>query len=151
MVVYRICRRAFRALDGEGARLYGGRWNTPGVPIIYCSESLSLAALEYLMHVDADLVPADLVALSIDVPGAGPAHTVPASDLPRHWREETEHAGCQALGNVWARDGSALVLRVPAAAIPEEYNVLINPRHPHGAHVRLVAERAFAFDPRLLK
>ena len=43
-------KHAATAFDGEGARLFGGRWNSPGTRMIYTSATLSLAALESLVH-----------------------------------------------------------------------------------------------------
>ena len=151
MLVYRICRRAFHALDGEGARLYGGRWNTPGTPLVYTSSALSLAALEYLLHVDPEEVPSDLVALTIEIPDDAPLARVTPRQLPADWVRVIDHPACQATGDAWARRGAELALRVPSAPIVEEENVLVNPRHPDAARVRVVATRRFAFDPRLLR
>ncbi len=149
MLVYRICRRPFRALDGEGARLWGGRWNSAGRPVVYASSTLSLAALEYLVHLDPADAPDDLVALTIEVPDDAPAELVDAESLPAGWAQQPEPAACRLVGDRWAAAGAALVLRVPSAPVPEESNVLLNPRHPDAARVRVVHERAFAFDPRL--
>ena len=68
---WRLCRRRYaaRAFDGEGARLSGGRWNLPGVAVVYTSATVSLAALEMLVHVDVGDAPADLVAIPLDIPG----------------------------------------------------------------------------------
>jgi RES domain-containing protein len=71
VLVWRITRAAYQALDGEGARLHGGRWNPEGVPVVYTSTTLSLAALEYLVHVDPEDVPGDLVAMRIRIPVIG--------------------------------------------------------------------------------
>ena len=150
MRLYRLCRAPFRALDGEGARLYGGRWNSAGRPVVYASETLALAALEYLVHVDPADVPADLVALTLDIPDDLATEVVAAADLPAGWEREPESGACQAIGDRWLREGRTPVLRVPAAPVPEESNVLLNPRHPDAARVRVAAERPFAFDPRLL-
>ena len=150
MRVHRICRAPFRALDGEGARLYGGRWNSAGRPVVYASSALSLAALEYLVHLDPADAPDDLVALTIDVPDDAPSEGVNAADLPAGWAQSPEAAACRAIGDRWAADGRTLVLRVPSAPVPEEWNVLLNPRHPEMSRVRVVAERAFGFDPRLV-
>jgi RES domain-containing protein len=148
--LYRICRAPYRALDGEGARLYGGRWNSPGSPVVYASSSLALAALEYLVHLDPDYAPADLIALALDVPDTASADEVPGSALPVGWAQVADHPACVAAGDAWLNRGATLLLRVPAAPIPDEHNVLINPRHAEAAQVRIVAERPFAFDPRLL-
>jgi RES domain-containing protein len=148
--LYRICRAAHRDLDGEGARLYGGRWNSPGHPIVYTSTSLALAALEYLIHVDPEDVPGDLVALTIEVPDDLDVEMVDAASLPAGWERVPEPVACKDLGDAWVRRGETLALRVPPAPVPEEMNVLLNPRHPAARRVRVVAERRFFFDPRLL-
>lgn len=150
MRLWRITRRAFQALDGEGARLFGGRWNSEGVPVVYTSSTLSLAALEYLVHVQIEDVPADLVSLEIDVPDDVRAEQVHTFDVPEDWNQVEDHPACAALGDVWAAEASALILRVPSAIIPHEQNVLLNPRHPEMGRVRVTAVREFAFDPRLL-
>lgn len=151
MVVFRICRRPFRALDGEGARLWGGRWNTPGTPVVYAASSLSLAAVEYLVHLDADTTPADLVAMSIELPDETAHRRVTAQSLPSDWARMAEHPACQALGDAWLRDGTSLALRVPSAVIPDEENVLLNPAHPDASGLRVREERPFSFDPRLVR
>jgi RES domain-containing protein len=148
--LYRICRRAHRELDGEGARLYGGRWNTPGRAVVYTSSTMALAALEYLVHLDPRDVPSDLVAMTIEVPDDIPFETVEAATLPGGWEREPEPPACKAMGDAWVDAGRTLALRVPAAPIPEETNVLLNPRHSAAPRVRIVGQRPFFYDPRLL-
>ena len=150
MRAWRLARRAFLALDGEGARLYGGRWNTEGTAVVYAASSLALAALELLVHVDPQDAPDDLVALAIEVPDDAPHATVTPDALPADWDRVTDHPACAEVGDRWARARERLVLRVPSAIVPEETNVLLNPAHPAMRRVRVAAERAFAFDRRLL-
>jgi RES domain-containing protein len=150
VLVFRLCRVAFQALDGEGARLYGGRWNSPGRPAVYTSSSRALAALEYLVHVDPVNVPSDLVLLTIDVPDTAPRDAIDPAALPARWAADAEPPECQALGDAWLRAGATLALEVPAAPVPEERNVILDPRHPAHAGVRIVSSRPFVFDPRLL-
>ena len=151
MRLYRICRAAHRTLDGEGARLWGGRWNSLGLPVVYASTSLALAALEYLVHVSVEDVPADLVALTIELPDAAESETVNVAELPAGWERTPEPQVCKDVGDAWLDAGRTMALRVPAAPVPEEANVLLNPRHPAAGDVRVVAERPFFFDPRLLE
>jgi len=150
MYVYRLCRASFKALDGEGARLSGGRWNSPGRPVVYASSTLALAALEYLVHLDPADAPADLVALTIEIPDALPVQTVDVTSLPAGWAEATGSTACQKIGDAWLAAGARAVLRVPAAPSPEDENVLVNPLHPAVGSLAIVAERPFTFDPRLL-
>ncbi len=150
MRLWRITRREHQALDGEGARLFGGRWNSEGVPVVYASPTLSLAALEYLVHVQVEDVPNDLVSLEIGVPDDVNVEQVATFDLPNDWNQVEDHPACAALGDAWAAEMNALLLRVPSAIIPHELNVLLNPRHPGMDRVRVKAVRDFSFDPRLL-
>ena len=140
MLVWRICREAHQALDGEGSRLHGGRWSSERVSVVYTSSTLALAALEYLVHVDIEDVPDDLVAMAIEVP----------DDLPPDWNQVLDHPACARIGDQWAAKGTVLLLLVPSAVVPEESNVLINPDHPRAGDVRMVSIRPFAFDSRLV-
>ena len=150
MLVWRITRAVHAALDGEGARRVGGRWNSPGVAVVFTAEHLSLAALEYLVHIDIDEVPDDLVALGIEAPeDAGERH-LDAGSLPLNWRTALYSEACRGIGDSWARSQDSLLLRVPSVIIPEEDNLIINPAHPRASELRIASERPFTFDPRLL-
>ncbi len=148
MRVWRLARPAYPALDGEGARLSGGRWNSPGIPVVYASGTLSLAVLELLVHTDPDLVPDDLRAFEIEVPGSLEV-SVLDHRLPRTWREVPAPPECRALGDGWAVERRHAVLDVPSVAVPEERNYLINPAHPAAAQVKVVRVRDFSLDKRL--
>lgn len=150
MIVWRIARAAHRALDGEGARLFGGRWNSAGRPVVYTSRSLSLAALEYLVHVAPLLAPTDLVATEIEIPGDAGAVAEAERFPPGEWRSWPAPEWQAELGDEWLADGVFLWLAVPSAIVPEEYNVLIDPRHERMREVRIRSTRAFTFDERLL-
>lgn len=150
MRVWRITRQRYVKLDGEGARLNGGRWNSVGVAAVYASETLALAALEYLVHVDVEDVPSDLCALKLAVPDDAPLEEVALGDLPSDWNRVEDHPACTGRGDQWARTGAALVLRVPSVVIPAEHNYLLNSRHPLMEKVRVVSTETFAFDRRLL-
>ena len=150
MLAWRICRERQQELNGEGARLYGGRWNSEGVPVVYACSTLALAALEFLVHVDFEDVPDDLVALAIEVPDDAGAKTVAVNDLPGDWNQLPDHPACAKIGDEWVAEGTALLLRVPSAVVPEESNLLINPDHPRAGDVVVASVRPFAFDSRLL-
>lgn len=150
MIVRRLCRAAHRALDGEGALRVGGRWNRPGLAAVYTSTTLSLAALEYLVHLEIPLAPNDLVALTIEVPDPV-IDTLDPATLPSRWRRIPAHPWCAERGSQWLTSGTAVGLLVPSAVIPEEQNLILNPAHPAFAQVQVVGERRFTFDPRLRK
>ena len=150
MELWRIAREAHAALDGEGARLHGARWTPRGTPAVYAASHLSLAALEYLVHIDPEDAPDDLVALHIGVPDDAPELAHAPSSLPPDWRQTPPPPECQTIGREWAKRAEELLLRVPSVLIPEESNVLVNPTHPAAAGVRLIGSRPFSYDVRLL-
>lgn len=141
MIVHRIAKAAYADLDGEGARLYGGRWNSPGRPMLYTAANPSLAVLEVLVHLDLppELMPNDYRLLSVEIPDDAPSQTLPA--MP----EDTV-----ATGDAFLQNALALTLRVPSLVVPQETNTLVNPRHPTFTKVKLVRNDPFQFDPRLL-
>jgi RES domain-containing protein len=139
MDLWRLCRRPFADLTGEGARVYGGRWNSPGRPVVYLAEHPALAALEVRVHLDLphDLLPADYVLMRVTIPERS---IVRIDDLP---------ADTVAAGNDWLRAETSVALRVPSVLMPHAWNVLLNPRHKDAARARVAAVDPFAFDPRL--
>ena len=88
MIVWRLTLKQHAAPDGEGARRYGGRWNTPGTPVVYTSGTLSLAALEYLVHVDSDILPDGLVSIRATIPDGLKIEAISASHLPLEWKDK---------------------------------------------------------------
>jgi RES domain-containing protein len=150
MRVWRIARQVYDPLSGEGARRLGGRWSSPGRPVVYAAGHLSLAVVEVLVHTDPDLIPDDLAVFQIDVPDTAGTDVVRVDDLPADWARRPNPLVCRQVGDAWLARGESLVLGVPSAVVPEELNYLINPAHPAASDVRVIAQRPFAFDPRLL-
>lgn len=151
MRLWRISHRNF-ALDRScaGAAMYGGRWNPIGSPALYCGTSIALCALEKFVHVGQAPLP-PLVLVAVDLPDdAATFAPVPAA-LPPGWDAMPTSASAQALGRAWLDEGNALALRVPSAILPEESNVIVNPRHPDYARVEMTVIRPFAFDGRMFK
>jgi RES domain-containing protein len=153
MRVWRLARAPFAVLDGEGARLAGGRWNSIGVPVVYTSAHLSLAILETLVHaVDPSLLPDDLISLEIEIDASLIAPRVDPATLAADWFTSMSSPECIRIGNDWARSGAHLALPVPSAIVPSETNVLLNPRHAAmGSAVTVAQRRTFSIDPRLLR
>ena len=147
MIVWRLARRKHVALDGEGARLAAGRWNSWGTPVVYASEHLSLAVLEVLVHVDSDLLPQDLTAFRIEIPDGVSTARLDTATLPRGWRTRIDR--CRRLGDAWIAEARTAVLAVPSAVIPHETNVLINPRHEDSGRIHVVGSERFQLDARL--
>jgi len=151
VLTYRLCRAAFTALDGEGARRYGGRWNSVGGAIVYTSATVSLAALEYLVRVDVTDAPSDLVALTIELPDDISITRVHERDLPPRWHEYVDVESCRVLGDRWLAEASSAILAVPSAAVTSEWNYLVNLAHMDAAAMQLIAQHPFRFDPRLVR
>jgi RES domain-containing protein len=149
VIVWRLARLVHAKLDGEGARLAGGRWNSRGHAAVHTSSRLSLAALELLVHTDVALVPPDLVAFEIDIPDDLDIESVELTRLPKDWRLPG-HVSCRAIGDMWLAEEQTAVLRVPSAVVPEESNYIINARHRAAKAIQVVSRRKFAFDSRLL-
>jgi RES domain-containing protein len=149
MRVWRLCRRAHAAPDGEGARRHGGRWNRPGTSIIYASASAALAGLEYLVHLDPEDAPSDLVLIPADVPSCLAIKELRAEKLPAGWRSLPASEALAQIGSEWARSLASAVLSVPSAVIPVERNYLLNPAHRDFRRVTFGPARSFSFDPRL--
>jgi RES domain-containing protein len=147
--VWRLCKREHAAFDGEGARLAGGRWNRRGTRLVYTSESLSLAALEILVHCDPALLPPDLVAIPADIPDSLRIERLDDASLPRDWRRSPAPDSLARIGSAWAAAAQTPVLSVPSAVVPRERNYLLNPGHPDFVKIRKGDPQPFSLDPRL--
>ncbi len=150
MRLWRICRqaRAKDAFSGEGARLYGGRWNSQGVRVVYTSTSLALAAIETFVNLEPNLQPDDLVSIECELPDDIEMERLGPDHLPRHWYA-TGNESLRRFGDSWVRAGSTVALWVPSAAIRGEWNVLLNPAHPLFAKIRSYEAQPFEFDVRM--
>jgi RES domain-containing protein len=171
MTIVRLCRSRYSAKDATGAKLYGGRWNSPGKAILYASSTLALACLETLVHIrDVGLIPVDYAYSEIDVPddlinpwtltGESALAKIESPVLSREygdsWLRRTtkspEKAGHQALfGLVQNIPAESLPIQaVPSVIVPREMNYLINPAHPRFGQLVWNPPQPFRFDPRLI-
>jgi RES domain-containing protein len=150
MRLWRICRRRFAASAwaGEGARLYGGRWNSPGARVVYTSTSLALAAIEVFVHLEPNLQPGDLVSIAADLPEDLPAERLELSALPANWARRRDES-LRKFGDEWLREARTAALMVPSAAIRGEWNVLLNPAHPGFGRIKPLQPQPFEFDLRM--
>jgi RES domain-containing protein len=143
-------RHAANAFDGEGARVEGGRWNSPGTPVVYTSQSAALAALELLVHLGRG----SILRAYVLVPCTFDEAVVSRLDrqrLPRNWRSYPAPPDLQSIGDEWVKSGRSAVLEVPSAVIETESNYLLNPHHRDFHAVALLTSQPFEFDLRLLK
>lgn len=143
-------KRAKTAFSGEGARLYGGRWNSPGVPMVYVAQSQSLAVLEVLVHLDTPALLQNYVFLEADFDDSL-VIALERSTLPRNWKADPVPESVQAVGDRWIASAKSAILRVPSVLVPEEFNFLMNPRHPDFSKIALSRPQAYRFDVRLAR
>ncbi|HYE33349.1 MAG TPA: RES family NAD+ phosphorylase [Methylomirabilota bacterium] len=136
------------AFNGEGARLYGGRWNPVGIPIVYGSQHQSLAALELRVHIDKTRMRKPYLCFKFHFDDSL-LEKLSLKRLPKNWRDQPPPPSLQAIGRDWVSAGSSLVLAVPSIIIPSELNYLINPRHREIRKLRIDPPTPFAFDQRL--
>lgn len=135
-------------MTGTGARIYGGRWNHAGYPVVYASGSRSLAALEFLVHVPMALAPENLSIVEINIPENIERESIKENQLPPSWRNYPAPEELANIGTSWIKSKSSLLLDVPSAVVDKEVNTLINPLHPDIKFVNLVNIEKFSFDPR---
>lgn len=154
MRLFRVAPEKFaRDTSGEGARLYGARWNPKGIPVLYTATTRSLAVLESLVHASANEGPISRMLITFELPDTVTSTQIRPEELPPGWNGNPAPAVLAELGRKWAEQNQFLVLRVPSAVLPfgEEMNALVNPRHPEFHHLKIIDERPYLFDARLLK
>jgi RES domain-containing protein len=143
--VWRVCREPFASLDGKGAESKGGRWNSPGQPLVYTSKHLSLAILEVLVHLEIEVedLPDDYVSVEIEVPDNLNVEIFDAKIDIQNLAET------RAYGDSWLRSAQSALLDVPSVVVPKERNLCISPTHVDFQTIKTVQVAPFQFDPRL--
>lgn len=151
MLLWRLTRaiHLHAPLSGVGAKKHGGRWNSKGHAVVYTSESLELALLEALVHLDPDLIPRDMHQVCIELDDSLVAPL--AASLPDGWDRPPPYlASVQVIGDRWLRDQSSLALAVPASVLPGRRNVLLNPMHKDIRVVRQISVEPLPWPSRLI-
>jgi RES domain-containing protein len=151
MIVYRLSKGKYhKDLSGRGAELYGGRWNSKGVAMLYTSQSRALAFAEVAVHVPVGIIPKDYFLVSIHLPDDVRIHKLPVADLPPDWRSNPHANSTQKIGDQFIADAKFPVLQVPSAVVPGDFNFLINPHHPHAGGIKVQSVEPFEFDSRFV-
>ena len=150
MTVYRLVKtqHARNAFSGEGARVYGGRWNPPDFPVIYASQSRALAALETFVHLVLEAP--DLRFLLYEIVLPQDARLRHYEGPERAWRRRSLQA-TQEIGRAWLTEAESLALVVPSVIVPREKNFVLSPRHAQFADLRISKPEPFSFDGRMWK
>jgi RES domain-containing protein len=138
-------------LSGAGAERSGGRWNSPGRPLVYASSSIALACLKTVVHLNATGLPLNRFLVRIEVPDpVWNRRQVQTPDtLPVGWSAIPEGRVSMDVGDAWLKGLHCAILLVPSVIVPEETNVLINPRHPDAQRVVARKLRPWYYDGRL--
>lgn len=149
---YRIVRPEFAdtAFDGEGARLFGGRWNEKGTRIVYTSASPSLAAMESFVHMGVDAKSIRHIIIEIDIPDEI-VKVCNKFDLPSEWNANPAPEECQEFGSAWVNTQESAVLSIPSIVMEMERNYLINPSHPDFQKITILQKATFTYDQRMWK
>jgi len=150
LTAWRIVTEKFvgNAFSGEGARLYGGRWNPKGVAVVYTAAHQSLAILEMLAQ-DQPLR-ARCVLIPVIIPDDIVIECIDQASLPQNWQSLAALMDMRGIGAEWLSRGSSAVLAVPSAILPDETNYLLNPAHPEFGKLVIGDARLIEVDTRLL-
>jgi RES domain-containing protein len=154
---YRITKESdpARAISGQGAKDWGGRWNSKGVAVVYTAAHRSLSILEILVHIKGGAgtgraaigAPFYVYAVTFD---EALIEEVPIGTLLAGWNGEPPTAASQSLGDAWARAARSAVLAVPSVIVREERNYVLNPHHPRFSEVQVAFPVPCPVDPRLI-
>ena len=142
-------RYADSPFDGEGSRLYGSRWSSPGVVVTFASSSRALAILEVMVNLQASKILHEYMMCGIEVPKEY-IQVVDRSSLPEAWDANPAPQENRVIGDNLIESGAALALEVPSAVVPLENNYIINPSHPDFEKVEILPARQIEFDTRLM-
>ena len=130
--------------------MYGGRWDSRGVRVVYASTSLALAAVETFVNLEPNLIPGDLVSIEGEIPDTVEIGRLDQKNLPANWNE-TRDESFRHFGDEWIRSAASAALLVPSAAIRGEWNILLNPAHADFSKIKFRRPEPFAFDLRMFR
>ncbi len=149
MIIYRISSEPHRNdISGNGAAIYGSRWNSVGTRLLYTSQHISLSILESLVHLRQNYIPASQYLLAIEINYPNEVPEILVRQIKRSWREEVHYT--QWIGDQFAKNNELLMLKVPSAVVPEEHNFILNPLHKNFKEVKIVSSELLNLDKRLL-
>jgi len=148
MTIYRLSIEQYKDdISGTGAKLYGGRWNTAGIPVLYTTENISLAVLEIIVRTDINLIPLHYYLLKIELPDTAGITIINKTKLKKEWKNDVSYT--QWIGNEFLKSNKSLVLKIPSAIVDEEHNFIINTEHSEFKKLKITSSKKFSFDRRL--
>ena len=150
MTVYRLCKAEYAGnLSGEGARKFGGRWNSKGIAMVYTAESRALATTELAVHLPLGIMPKGYVMVNIEIPEFVRISELEIKKLPVNWKSFPYSSSTQEIGDAFIREQLAAVLKAPSAVVPGDFNYLLNPAHNEFMYIRVIETEPYGFDERL--
>ena len=135
-------------VSGIGAKITGGRWNSPGKPVVYCASNIALATLETVHALRSGTLPFNRYLVRIAIPDAVWNKKQLLDPPPAGWDAIPASITSRTTGDAWLAAGATALLLVPSVIVPNECNVLINPRHGDAAAIRATTVRRWTYDPR---
>jgi RES domain-containing protein len=151
MLVYRLGKEKYsRDISGEGAKIFGGRWNRIGTPCIYTSQSRALALLEYTVNVGIDFIPKNLCFTVFEIDDTM-IEKITLSEIPRNWNSVPTNSDTKNFGSDKLQFSSFPILRFPSVVIPNENNYLLNPKKMNEIFFKIVDVEPYVYDFRIKK
>lgn len=149
MRLWRIVTGRHPIWSGEGARLFGQRWNPPGLPAIYTGTSFAICLLEVLVHANRRTPPSAARFVVADVPDDVSVENFDPALCPG-WDDPHDVSAAQAFGRDWLERGRSALLIVPSVITGgRDSNAVVNPAHADAARIVVGAEMPVTLDPRL--
>jgi RES domain-containing protein len=116
--------------------------------VAYLAEHLSLAMIEYFVHIEASDPPKDLVVVAADIPDSVSRVVLTPRTLPPNWRQVPAPPSLATIGDSFVAERKSAILVLPSALVPSESNWLVNPLHPEFAEIRVQPAEPFHYDAR---
>ena len=152
MIVYRLSREKYKdRLSGYGASLYGQRWNSKGIEVIYTAQSRALANSEVAVHISLGILPKDYHMVEIDIPDSIGICELKEEELPKGWNTIPFRPVSQQIGDQFILERKCAVLKVPSVVVKGESNFMVNPAHKDFKLIRIIHTEPFPFDPRYFR
>jgi RES domain-containing protein len=150
MKIYRLAKKDYiHDFSGEGARLYGGRWNRKGTPCFYASENAALCLLEFTVQYNKEALPHDVVMAEIELPNNLKVTEITSEELPNGWNKIGENYATQRFGTEFFKHFNNIGFKVPSVVSPFGFNYILNPMHKDFPKIKLIGEKEFILDARI--
>ena len=147
MIVYRLTTGKYaNDISGTGSKIYGGRWNPPGVAALYTSQYISLSILEILVRASKFTSPSSYTLLSIEIPAIG-IYELQLNKIKKEWQNDLNYT--QQIGEDFMHENQSLCIKVPSAIVPQENNFLLNPLHSEFKKIKIISSELLQLDKRL--